>query len=77
MSPAQCRAARALLGMTQTALADAAGVNLSTVVDFERERRKVSYKVLERLLGAFHEAGVDFIDGNGGGPGVRLRGQLD
>lgn len=59
--------------MTQTALAEAAGVNLSTVVDFERERRNVSVKTSEKLLGAFQKAGVDFMDGNGGGAGVRLR----
>jgi hypothetical protein len=42
MTPAQCRAARALLGITQAQLARAAKLGLSTVVDFEKERRLVS-----------------------------------
>ena len=71
--PSQCRAARALLNMTQPDLAEAAGVGLSTVVDFERERRSVSRDLTDALRRALHSAGVDFINENGGGAGVRLR----
>jgi transcriptional regulator with XRE-family HTH domain len=73
LTPAQSRAARALLGITQTELADAARLGLSTVVDFERERRQVSPVAIEAILHALKRAGVEFIDENGGGPGVRLR----
>jgi DNA-binding transcriptional regulator YiaG len=73
MSPSQCRGARALLDLTQPQLAKAAQVGLSTVVDFERERRSVSRDAAERMLQALEAAGVEFIDENGGGPGVRLR----
>ena len=73
MTPAQCRAARAILDMTQPELARVARVGLSTVVDFERKRRQVSRDAVLAILGALERAGVEFIDENGGGPGVRLR----
>jgi DNA-binding transcriptional regulator YiaG len=73
MSPAQCRGARALLDITQPELARRAEVGLSTVVDFERERRIVSQEAVVKLQKALKDAGVDFIDENGGGPGVRIR----
>lgn len=75
MTPAQCRAARALIGMTQTELAEAAGFGLSTIVDFEKERRIVSTTAHIRMLEALESAGVEFIAENGGGAGVRLRKQ--
>jgi DNA-binding XRE family transcriptional regulator len=73
MSPAQCRAGRALLEITQTQLATSAGLGLSTVVDFEKERRQVAPESIEEIRRALSRAGVEFIDENGGGPGVRLR----
>jgi DNA-binding transcriptional regulator YiaG len=73
ITPSQSRAARALLSITQTELADAANLGLSTVVDFERERRQVSPLAIEAIRHALKRAGVEFIDENGGGPGVRLR----
>lgn len=73
MTPAQCRAGRALLGITQGKLADAAGLGLSTVVDFERGRRRVSLDAVQAILMALESAGVELIDENGGGPGVRLQ----
>lgn len=73
MTPAQCRAARALIGMTQPELAAAAGFGLSTVVDFERERRVVSTTAQARMMEALEEAGVEFIAENGGGVGVRMK----
>ena len=73
MSPAQCRGARAVLEMTQPQLAAAAGVGLSTVVDFERERRSVSEDAVEKMQRALEAAGIEFIEENGGGPGLRLR----
>ena len=72
MTPAQCRAARALIGINQTDLATAAGFGLSTVVDFEKERRVVSTTAQIRMREALEEAGVEFIEENGGGAGVRL-----
>jgi len=73
VSPSQCRAGRALLEITQTQLAASAGLGLSTVVDFEKERRQVAPESVEAVRRALVRAGVEFIDENGGGPGVRLR----
>ena len=73
MTPSQCRAARTLLEMKQPELARAAGLGLSTIVDFELTRRQVSDQATEAIRQALEKAGVEFIDENGGGPGVRLR----
>ena len=73
MSPSQCRGARALLDMTQPQLAEVAQVGLSTVVDFERERRRVSEDAVEKMQLALKAAGIEFIDENDGGSGVRFR----
>lgn len=73
MTPAQARAARGLVGLTQTALASAANLGQSTIIDFERERRVVSAESVAAIRAALEAAGVDFIEENGGGPGVRMR----
>jgi transcriptional regulator with XRE-family HTH domain len=73
ISPAQSRAARGLIDMTQPKLASAACLGLSTIVDFERSRRSVSREALKAIRTALEIAGVEFIDENGGGAGVRLR----
>lgn len=72
MTPAQCRAARALLGLKQPDLAQSAQVGLSTVVDFEKGRRVVAEPSVKAIRAALETAGVEFIPENGGGPGVRL-----
>jgi len=73
VTPDQIRSARALLDMTQPQLASAAELGLSTVVDFERSRRAVSREAIQAMRAALERAGIEFIDENGGGPGVRLR----
>jgi DNA-binding XRE family transcriptional regulator len=73
MTPAQSRAARALLEMNQSVLAKSAGLGLSTIVDFEKERREVSEEAVLAIKAAFERAGIEFIAENGGGEGVRLR----
>ncbi|RWP06706.1 transcriptional regulator [Mesorhizobium sp.] len=66
MTPSQCRAARALLDWTQPNLADAAKLGLSTVVDFEKQRRKtISEDAKTAMRTALEAAGVEFIDGTG------------
>jgi transcriptional regulator with XRE-family HTH domain len=67
ITPAQCRAARALLGITQSELAEAAGLGLSTVVDFEKERRRVSGQAVKAMHDALKRAGIAF---NRGGAAV-------
>ena len=73
MTPAQCRAARALVDLTQPALAEDAALGLSTVVDFERRRRIVSAEATAAMRAALERRGVLFIAENGEGPGVRLQ----
>jgi transcriptional regulator with XRE-family HTH domain len=73
---AQCRAARGLLNWSQDALAEASKVGISTVGDFERERRTPCHHLLRDMRSALESAGIEFISGNDGGPegpGVRLR----
>src|SRR4051794_27366935 len=73
MTPSQCRAARALIDLTQPKLAAAAGLGLSTVVDFERGRRQVSTEAAAAIRAALESAGIIFVEENGEGPGVRLK----
>ena len=73
MTPSLCRAARALVGMNQSDLARAAALGLSTVVDFERERRQVSSEAIDAMRAVFDREGIEFIEENGGGSGVRFR----
>jgi transcriptional regulator with XRE-family HTH domain len=72
ITPGQSKAARALLELTQGDLADAANLGLSTIVDFEKRRRQVSAVALLAIRDALAARGVEFIDENGGGAGVRL-----
>jgi transcriptional regulator with XRE-family HTH domain len=61
ITPAQCRAARALVDVTQPELAERSGLSLSTVVDFEKSRREVSERAIMQLRAALERAGVRFI----------------
>ncbi|MER8637648.1 transcriptional regulator [Mesorhizobium sp. M1365] len=66
MTPLQCRAARALLDWTQPKLADAAKLGLSTIVDFEKQRRgTISDDAKAAIRTALEAAGVEFINGTG------------
>ena len=60
MTPGQCRAARALLGITQPELAAAARLGLSTIVDFEKGRRRVSANAVKAIQRALEGAGIAF-----------------
>jgi ribosome-binding protein aMBF1 (putative translation factor) len=67
------RAARGLPDWTQQELADAARIGVATVRLFEGQAAESRQATLAVLRRAFEVAGVEFIDENGGGPGVRLR----
>jgi len=73
LSSAQCKAARGLLDWTQQDLAERAGVGIVTVRQFESAANTPRRATLNVIRRAFETAGVEFIDENGGGPGVRLR----
>ena len=70
--PIQCKMARAALGIGVRELAAAAKVSVDTVARFERGD-ELKERTVEALRNVFLHAGVEFIDENGGGPGVRLR----
>lgn len=70
--PVQCRMARAALGWGVRELGAAAKVSIDTVARFERGD-ELKVRTVEAIRRAFEAAGVEFIDENGGGAGVRLR----
>jgi transcriptional regulator with XRE-family HTH domain len=69
------RAARALLRWEQRDLAEASTVSLPTIKRLESQPGIMAahMSTLVALRKAIEAAGVDFIEENGGGPGVRLR----
>lgn len=71
--PEQCRAARGLLNWTQAELASNAGVSRSTVRDYEGGRHDLHRSTMALLIQAFEKAGVELLDSEQAGPGVRLR----
>jgi predicted transcriptional regulator len=73
VTPAQSRAARGLLDWNQQDLANEAGVGIVTVHQLEAGTSRPRRATLDVIRRAFEKAGVEFIEENGGGPGVRLR----
>jgi transcriptional regulator with XRE-family HTH domain len=73
VTPAQCRAARGLLAWSQQELAQRARVGIVTIHQLETGLSHPRHATLDVIQRAFESAGVEFIDENGGGPGVRLR----
>ncbi len=71
----QLRAARSLIGWSQNELANASGVAIATIKRMEGGRglAKTAAGNVWKVQQALEDAGVVFIDRNGGGPGVRLR----
>jgi len=74
ISSAQIRAARGLCGLSQVALAEAAGVSSMTVKRAEGSGSPYpATKAINAIRAALESAGVEFIAENVGGAGVRLR----
>ena len=70
----QLRAARGLLGWSQSQLAEAAGLSLPTIKRMEGPKGPghSSAANVAAVTRALEAAGVAFIQENGGGAGVRL-----
>jgi predicted transcriptional regulator len=79
ITAAQIRAARALLGLDQRRLAEAAGLSLPTIQRMEGSAGQVRGNVesLVRVVEALEKAGIELIGEGatsaGGGRGVRLK----
>jgi transcriptional regulator with XRE-family HTH domain len=77
ITPAQLRAARALVGWSRQRLAEGAKTTERTVARIEDSDTSPRTSTIEAIRGALEAAGVEFIPENGGGAGVRLRRQSD
>ena len=71
----QIKAGRALLGWSQSDLAAKSGVSEPTVARLESIDGELGGREAtgQRMRAALEEGGIQFIEENGGGPGVRLR----
>ena len=70
----QLRAARALTGLSQAEVAEAAGISIPTLKRAESGGPiKVAEDTIAAIAKALEKAGVEFIAENGGGAGVRMR----
>lgn len=68
LTPARCRDARSLVGLSLADLATAAIVAPTIICDFEASGMMPSEGILQAMQRALERAGVEFIEG-----GVRLR----
>jgi hypothetical protein len=75
LTSAQIRAARALLRWSAADLAEESALGANTIRRAEVAEGGTSLTVANELAirRTLETAGVEFIDENGGGPGVRLR----
>jgi transcriptional regulator with XRE-family HTH domain len=73
VTSAQLRMARAALNWTVRDLAEATGLHRNTITNIEVGRYAGDQKSLEKIEAVLRKAGIEFINENGGGPGVRLR----
>ena len=65
--------ARAALNWTVRDLAKATGLHRNTITNVEIGHYAGDPKTTSIIQEVFRRAGVEFIDENGGGPGVRLQ----
>ena len=77
ITPAQIRAARAILGWKQTDLARESGVSEISIKNIERGVTDPRASTLQAIQSAFTNANVEFLDSGqispSGGHGVRFR----
>lgn len=63
LTPAQIKAARALLGWKQTDLAEKSGVSLPSIKNIERSATDPRMSTMNALQAAFEAAGLKFTSG--------------
>jgi len=73
VTSAQVRMARAALNWTVRDLADATELHRNTITNIEVGRYAGDPETLAAIEKVLTRAGVEFIDENGGGAGVRLK----
>jgi hypothetical protein len=75
INAAQIRGARGLIGVSQAALSDLAGVSVATIKRLEAALEiRGSAASVAKVQMALEKSGVEFIPGDGTkGPGVRLK----
>jgi predicted transcriptional regulator len=75
VSVRQVKAARALLAWSQDDLAKASGVSKPTIARLEAADGEVGgyAGTQDKLIAALEKGGIEFVEENGGGAGVRLR----
>jgi transcriptional regulator with XRE-family HTH domain len=71
----QVKAARALLGWSQAVLAERSGVSEPTIARLEAVDGELGGRedTAEKIRAAIEAAGIEFLQENDGGAGVRLR----
>jgi transcriptional regulator with XRE-family HTH domain len=75
ISVRQVKAARSLLGWSQSDLANRSGVSEPTIARLESSDGELGgrEKTAQKIRAALEAGGIEFIFENGGGAGVRLR----
>ena len=73
ITPRQIRAARALLGWSQQQLADQAIVSLNALVRLEKGNVDSRISTVAAVQKALVKAGIEFLDADQKGEGVRLK----
>jgi transcriptional regulator with XRE-family HTH domain len=73
VTSAQVRMARAALNWTVRDLAEATGLHRNTVSNIETGRYAGDEQSLRSIEKVLKKAGIEFIEENGGGAGVRLK----
>ncbi|WP_105383497.1 helix-turn-helix domain-containing protein [Neorhizobium alkalisoli] len=75
ITPAQCRAARALVEISRETLAKLSDIDVSVVEAFEHRVEKPDPTTITRIQATLEMAGAVFLDESkdGGGVGVRLK----
>ena len=72
ISAIQCKMARAATGLGVRDLADIVGFSPNTITRLERGEQ-LRPNTIAAIRSALEEAGAEFLEENGGGPGVRLK----